>query len=315
MSASIVIPVRGQAPVTRQCLENLARYAARDVELIVVDDGSDDETSAVLGDYAPAIRVIPHETSLGFAVSCNDGAAAAGGEYVIFLNNDTRGEPGWLERLVEYADAHDDVAAVGSRLLTQAGTVQHAGIVICHDLMPRHVYRGFSGDHPAVRRSRAFTAVTGACMLVRRAAFEDVGGFDPAFVNGFDDVDLCLRLRARGGDVHYCAESTLVHLESATRRESESDFDANAARYLERWAAHVVPDDLRVYVEDGLIEIDYSDVYPFALRIDPELAAVRADVDRAFELLTVRSRQVFELLQQNTRLRVRLGEDPLRIDP
>src|SRR5947208_2480985 len=80
--------------------------------------------------------------------------------------------------------------------------------------LPRHVYRLFPRDHLAVRHSRRFQAVTGACLLVRKSLFLELDGFDPAFANGFEDVDFCLRAGAGGAEVHYCADSTLVHFEA-----------------------------------------------------------------------------------------------------
>src|SRR6185295_9859186 len=130
-----------------------------------------------------AVRTLRRDHNGGFAVACNDGAAAARGELLVFLNNDTEPRPGWLDALVEHADAHAEAAAVGAKLLFPDDTVQHAGVVICQDGRPRHLYAGFPADHPAVEKPRAFQAVTAACMLVRRDAFDRAGGFDQDFRN------------------------------------------------------------------------------------------------------------------------------------
>ena len=201
-------------------------------------------------------RSITHDDSHGFATSCNEGAAATSGDYLVFLNNDTISEDDWLEPLVRYADEIPQAAVVGAKLLYQNGTVQHAGIVICHDRVPRHVYRFFPGDHPAVNHARQFRAVTAGCMLVRRAAFESAGGFDATFENGYEDVDLCLRIGEAGHEVHYCPESELIHLEAATRATSVASevFARNRELYLSRWG-HLLPDDFATYFEDGLVRI------------------------------------------------------------
>jgi GT2 family glycosyltransferase/SAM-dependent methyltransferase len=310
-SVAVILPVRNKLALTRQCLEGLvAAFGDRDdVELIVVDDGSTDDTSMYLEEAS--VHAVRHKKSQGFSVSCNDGARATSEEsqYLVFLNNDTIGEDGWLDALVSYAEVNTLAAIVGARLLYENGTIQHAGFVFGADLVPRHVYRGFPGNHPAVSRPRLFQAVTAACMLVRRSAFEEIGGFDTGFVNGFEDVDLCLRAAEHGGETHYCPESVLVHLEAATRRDHPDHFRPNVERFLDRWGERVRRDDLEIYAEDGLLRLVPGDLYPLDLQVDPLLATVTAgDV---YELLGERARQAFDLLKENAALRVRLDEAEL----
>ncbi len=168
---------------------------------------------------------------------------------------------------------------------------------------PHSLYRGFPGDHPAVNRSRRLQAVTAACMLVRRAAFEQVGGFDEGFRNGYEDVDLCLRIGEQGGEIRYCHEALVHHLESATRsREAHGEpDDDNLRRLLTRWGGRVEPDDVRTYVADGVLEFHYEgNPHPIGMKIDPALAAVSLqEVDNTLQrLLDMRSRQVFELTEE-----------------
>jgi len=312
--ASIVIPVHNRARLTAACLDALdADPLGVDAEVIVVDDASTDDTAAVLG--GRGVRVVTHAANTGFARACNDGAAAAAGRYVVFLNNDTLPRPGWLAALVAEADAHPEAAAVGARLLYPDGTVQHAGLVIGEDRNAHHVYAGFPGDHPAVVRSRAFQAVTGACLLVRRDVFRAAGGFDPAFRNGHEDVDLCLRLGRAGHAVRYCGASVVVHLESATRGRGGAGAAANGRLYRERWAATVQPDDLRVYADDGLLRVSYRDTHPVRLHADPALASVHdGRRERAAErMLQWRAAQVAELL--GTVVALTTGDGPVGLAP
>ena len=311
-TCSIVIPVRNRAALTRQCLDVLFNPPEEDVlcEIIVVDDGSTDSTAEMLAEHFEQVRVVRHDRSLGFADACNDGAAEATGEWLVFLNNDTIPQPGWLEALLLYAKSRERVGLVGSKLLFPKGTIQHAGIVFASNLTPHHIYTGFPADHPAVSASREFQAVTGACALVRRSLFDEVGRFDNAFVNSFEDLDFCFRLRSLGYEVHYCHESVLYHLESATRDHALDH--QNHELFLERWSKFVYQDDIEHYLKDGLIDITYWEQFPALLWVSPYLAVLdreRANVTE--RLLAKRSREVFEALKENTRLKLELLEaDP-----
>jgi GT2 family glycosyltransferase len=315
MQISIVVPVHGKAELTARCLHLLRPLveARNDAEVIVVDDGSPDSTRELVGREHPWVRLIRHDKSEGFAAACNSGATAAEGERLLFFNNDLAGEPGWFETLLAYADSDERAAVIGCRLVYPNQLIQHAGIVICADRLPRHVYRLFPRDHLAVRHSRRFQAVTGACLLVRKSLFVELDGFDPVFANGFEDVDFCLRAGAGGAEVHYCADSTLLHLEAATRGEHSKTFARNAKLFLARWGDVVRQDDIETYVNDGVLKISPGDVYPLELYVDPLLARVDTEpaLADAFRLLGIRSRQVFDLLKENTRLSTG-SSDPAR---
>lgn len=313
--SSIIIPVHNKASITRQCLDHLlwASPISADPgahEIIVVDDGSTDITPRLLAQYQGRIRVLTHGENVGFAASCNDAAAIASGEYLILLNNDTIPQEGWLDALLRYAAAHPDAGVVGSKLLFPNGTIQHAGMVICQDSCPRHIYGGFPAEHPAVNKSRRFQAVTAACALIKREAFEQVGGFDTAFINGYEDVDLCLRIGEEGLEVHYCHESLLYHLEATSRDAAGRQEAQNSRLFLSRWAQRVEPDDLKYYVEDGLVKITYRALYPLQIEISPLLALVGSeDSGKETEhLLNIRSQQVMDFMKQNIELTVRLQE-------
>ena len=311
---SIIIPVYNRAPLTRRCLEALlGGHSQENFEIVVVDDASTDMTQQLLAGYERGIRVAVRRENGGFAAACNEGAAAASGEYLVFLNNDVVPRAGWLDALVRHAGSHPQAAAVGSKLLFPDGTVQHAGVTICQDLYPRHLYAGFPADHPAVNKSRRFQAVTAASMLVRQRPFEEVGGFDTAFRNGFEDVDLCLRLGECGYEVHYSHESVCDHLEAVSEGRSNNE-EENLRLYLARWASRLWPDDLLYYAEDGLLSLGYARSYPARLTVSPLLAVMdRQEYGREGDrLLDIRSRQVFELLKETIRLTVHLAEAELR---
>jgi GT2 family glycosyltransferase len=300
---SVIVPVHGRAALTQRCLDMVLAELPGDAELLVVDDASADETPELLAGYGDAIRSLRLEENLGFARACNEGAAAAHGDLLVFLNNDVEPMPGWLEALRRQVEAAPEAAAVGAKLLYPNGTVQHAGVVFGQDGYPHHLYAGFPADHPAVNRSRRLQAVTGACLLVRRAAFEQIDGFDPGYLNSLEDVDLCLRLGEAGaGEVHYGPDAVLVHLESASRGRSDR-FERSVALYRERWRERVRRDDLDIYVADGLIAVEYHESYPARIALDPQLAVVDRGSDEEIErLLEAHARQSADLLREVVRL-------------
>jgi GT2 family glycosyltransferase/polysaccharide pyruvyl transferase WcaK-like protein len=330
VESSIIIPVFNQCVFTRQCLAALCASSEKELsvesaEIIVVDDGSTDETPQVLREFAESVRVVTLKSNQGFASACNAGAEAASGKFLLFLNNDTLPQPGWLSALVCYAKAHPQAAAVGARLLFPDGSIQHAGVIIGQDRNPWHIYSGFPHDHPAVMKSRQFQTVTGACLLTPREVFADVGGFDTAFRNGFEDVDLCLRLGERGWEIHYCHESVLIHFEAQTRGEWSEDAARNHALYRERWAHQVRPDDVDYYMADDLLSIHY--LYPHHLRIDPALGKISSVAGKSavsendespdaslssLSSLFWRRKKTQKLLQENIQLRslLRSGKEP-----
>jgi GT2 family glycosyltransferase len=308
-TCSVIVPVYNRAALTAQCLDALLGVSNElaTTEVIVVDDASSDSTARVLADRAERLEVVRHDQSSGFAASCNDGAAAATGEWVAFLNNDTIPQEGWLDALLRYALSRERIGFVGAKLLFPNDTVQHAGVVFARDLSPHHIYAGFRADDPVVNKSRRFQVVTGACGVIRRALFEELGGFDTGFVNGYEDIDLCLRLRRLGYEVHYCHESVVYHLESATRDDVLNR--QNHELFLERWSDFVHQDDVHYYVEDGLMDFAYPGQFPLLLRVSPQLAVLDPQRANAGErLLAERSRQVFEALKENTRLSIELLE-------
>ena len=306
-SSTIIIPVFNHAALTEQCVQALLENSA--ARIVVVDDASTDRTQEMLRRYSGRIEVITHKENYGFATSCNDGAAIAHSEYLVFLNNDTVPQAGWLTALETYATGHPEASVVGSKLLYTDRTIQHAGVVICQDRYPRHIYTGFPAEHPAVNKSRRFQIVTAACMLVRRNAFEELGGFDAAFRNGFEDVDLCLRAGQLGQTVHYCAESVVYHLESVTPGRFKQDRD-NVKLYRERWLRRVQPDDLQYYLEDELLRLSYAGQFPLVFEVSALLASVDGAVrgPEVERVLQERGQQVAELLRENTRLSLELGE-------
>ncbi|MGC3996937.1 MAG: glycosyltransferase [Anaeromyxobacter sp.] len=233
---SIVIPAFNKWDYTIRCLVSLLEHT-RDVphEVIVVDNASSDETRQALP-LLEGIRLQRNDENLGFARACNQGAALARAPYILFLNNDTEATPGWLAPMVRILDQRPEVGAVGSKLLFPDGTLQHAGVAFAYaaplPIYPFHLeYR-----QPADRSTQELelNAVTAACVLVRAEAFRAVGGFDEGFKNGYEDMDLCLSLRAGGHRIVYTPESVLYHHESVSEGRFLSARE-NEDRLMRRW--------------------------------------------------------------------------------
>lgn len=287
---SIIIPVWNNAALTQQCLHALAEVTdGVSYEVVVVDNGSTDGVETFLRNLGGDVQVIRNEQNLGFSKACNQGARAARGEFLVFLNNDTIPLKGWLAALVDEARAHADVAVVGSKLLFEDGTIQHAGVAFSREwFLPYHLYRGGNAQAACVSRRRELQCVTAACMLVRRHVFEQAGGFDEGYRNGFEDVDFCLKVRKLEWKIVYQPKSVLYHLESKTpgRKTHEQD---NSRRLHERWGScwWLADEDLlhfedgyaiHTYVKDGLLGYNLerlTDAHTTAQR------AMLADIQRA----------------------------------
>jgi GT2 family glycosyltransferase/glycosyltransferase involved in cell wall biosynthesis len=253
MSVSIVIPTFNNLALTQGCLAAL-RATAPGAEIVVVDNASTDGTREWLASQ-PGLVAILNEENLGFARACNQGLDASSGELVLYLNNDTIPQPGWLEPL---AAALEDpaVGIAGAKLLYEDGTIQHAGVAVRQldgDPYPFHVHLCAPADAPYVSRSRDVQMVTGACLLARR----DLARFDEAYVNGHEDLDLCLRAREAGFRIRYVPESVVVHLESRTKRlvglenfhyrkGVDNEEARGRRRFLERWGSALEIDSLTV---------------------------------------------------------------------
>lgn len=252
---SIVIPVCNNKELTRNCirsiLENTPNIA---FEIIAVDNGSTDGTAEMLIslEREGPLRCVANQENLGFAKACNQGAKAAKGRYLVFLNNDTRVQGRWLDALRSCAVRDNRIGAVGAKLLFDDGLIQHAGVVFDQKLKPVHIYKFFHPHHPAVQKTREFQAVSAACMLVGKDVFDQLGGFDEQYLNGYEDVDFCLRLRRDGYKVVYCPKSVVTHLESLTPGRFEA-MDRNKELLLSRWGDALIADELETYRQDGIV--------------------------------------------------------------
>lgn len=200
MTTSVIVLHYGSQQLTDQCVESLLRHSP-DVELVIVDNQ---------GDYTGKGDVVRPGRNLGFAAGCNEGSNYTHGDTLIFLNNDTRVRDLWLEPLVYELD-DPTVGAAGPLLLYPDNRIQCAGIGInwTHPLGQEAFNRQQFTDTP-----HDVPAVTGACLAIRADVFNEVGGFDTEYWNGYEDVDLCLKLREAGYRIVCTPHSQVVHYES-----------------------------------------------------------------------------------------------------
>ena len=231
---SIIIPSKDKADYLGQCLQTIYQYTQyADFEVIVVDTGSEEPATQTLYDqYAnhSNFRVVQYTaTSFNFSAACNLGAANATGDFLLFLNNDVEMRAdNWLRQLVQWFDI-PQVGMVGSLLLFPDETVQHAGVVVGLSGLADHVFWHMQPDAVSPFGSsqliRNFSAVTGACMLIRREVFEEVGRFDETFTLVFSDIDLCVNVIRHGYRIVNTPQVQLLHHESVTHKRNYSRLD------------------------------------------------------------------------------------------
>ncbi|HXH22444.1 MAG TPA: glycosyltransferase family 2 protein [Dehalococcoidia bacterium] len=236
---SIIIPTRDQVDLLRQCLRSIADRTDYDrYEILIVDnDSREPETLRFLAQVSATARVVHCPGAFNYSAINNLGVNYARGEQLLFLNNDVQViAREWLTAMVEHAQ-RPEVGAVGAKLLYPDGTIQHGGVVLGIRGMAGHAFRhqpdeaeGYQG---LAHVTRNCSAVTAACLLIRRAVFEEVGGFDEALRVDLNDIDLCLRIRRRGYLIVYTPLARLYHYEGASRRRLRPAHDERLFRT--RW--------------------------------------------------------------------------------
>ena len=241
--ASIVIPVYGQCAHTLRCLRALAAHPpAVSVEIIVVDDASPDAQTREWLPQIAGLRLHRRAQNGGFVPACNDGAALAQGEFLVFLNNDTVPQPGWLDALLDTFEAEPAAGIVGARLLGMDGRLQESGGAVFSDGSARNLGRFADGDDPRYAWLREVDYVSGAALAIPRALFVELGGFDARYAPGYyEDTDLAFAARAAGRRVLVQPAARVVHVEGATAgTDTAQGMKAyqirNRERFRERWA-------------------------------------------------------------------------------
>lgn len=241
---SIIIPVYNQFAYTFNCLESLSVNLSSDLayEIIIVNDASSDETLEQLATLVKGIKVLSNAENSGFIRSCNYGASQAKGQYLYFLNNDTRILENCLESLLKLIVNNPQVGAVGSKLIYANSKQQEAGGIIWNSADGWNYGRLDSPDEPEYNYVRPVDYCSGASLLVPTDLFKQLAGFSQDFIPAYyEDTDLCFALRELGYQVLYQPQSNVIHYEGIT---SGTDLSSgtkqyqviNQTKFREKWS-------------------------------------------------------------------------------
>jgi glycosyltransferase involved in cell wall biosynthesis len=254
---SIIMPTRNHGEDVDRCLGSIfEKTTYDDFEIVLVDNGSDDKASLQTFEkwrkYDRRVRVLRYDIPFNFSLINNYAVAKTDGYYVLLLNNDTEViSTDWMEGMVEQAQ-RPSIGAVGPLLLYPDGTIQHAGVIIGLGGVAGHSHKYFDADAPGyfytLRAINNFSAVTAACLMLRRSVYDEVGGMDKDFAVAFNDVDFCLKIRKAGYRNVYLPHVKLYHFESKSRgidktQEQIARFQREIQIMHERWGTvtHVDP--------------------------------------------------------------------------
>ncbi len=242
---SILIPTRDQAKSLDDCLRSIfEKTTYPNFEVLLIDNGTSDPAALRVFLQYP-VTVLPFPGHFNYSRANNLGVAHASGEYLVLLNNDTEViTPDWLDELLYYVTM-PDVGAVSPLLLYPNRSVQHAGVVLGMRGTADHIMRGFPADSDgyfgSLSCAHEVSAVTAACMALRRETYVLLGGLREEFRTIYQDVDFCLRLRARGMRILYTPRASLYHHESGSRGNQYDALDR--ALLLDFWGKVIADGD------------------------------------------------------------------------
>ena len=247
---SVIIPNKDHTDDLELCLFSMTRKSTyRNYEILIVENNSEKEETfeyyRKLPDRYPKARVLTWEKEFNYSAINNCAAKEAKGEYLLFLNNDVEIlTPDWMEEMLQNCQ-QENVAAVGAKLYYPDDTIQHAGVVLGLGGIAGHIMCRASKEDPGyfgrMISVQEISAVTAACMMVKKSDFDAVGGLDETFQVAFNDIDLCMKFRAAGKKIIFTPYAELYHYESKSRGledtpEKQFRFDKEVKRFQEKWA-------------------------------------------------------------------------------
>ncbi len=258
--ASVIALALNNLEYTKKCVDRLYKNTTEDFELIIVDNGSSDGTREWLerkSEELDNVKPIYNEKNLGFAKGCNQAAAKAESEFLVFLNNDAEPEAGWLDAALKRFESDESIGVVGAKLLYPDRTIQHCGIEFQrekgkYEILPQHRYRHVLESDPRVNEAEEVQAVTGAFFVIPSRLFEQIGGFDESYPLYFEDTDLCFKAREAGKKIYYEPECVAIHHEGKTLDDQEKINELNiesAKTFFAKWSARLARIHLETFVE------------------------------------------------------------------
>jgi len=235
---SIIVPVYNKLEFTKQMIDSVEMNTDDwPFELIIVDNGSTDGTKEFITNskYKMSGQYLRNEDNKGFAIANNQGAKIAKGNFLMLINNDVIVTKGWLSAMMNVFNEEKAVGIVGARLVFPGtGLLQHAGLFELPNGLPDHLYFKKPMDYPPANIRKAVFGVTGAAILTPKTLYEELGGFDEKYINGFEDVDYCNRVRQKGMNIYYEPKALIYHYES--RSEGRYAHDGhNFNIYANKW--------------------------------------------------------------------------------
>ena len=238
---SILIPAYEQLDITKKCLENVTTTLDGKItyEIILIDDQSSEATvKALKALIQPPHKLLLNSERKGFAHNNNQAAKEANAPYLCLLNNDVFVQGNWLKPMLQVFEDHPDAGMVGNvQKRYQSPYYDHMGVVFGPAGNPRH-FGQFFLHRPFRKTVRQWSAVTAACCVCRKDRFEEMNGFDEIFINGCEDVDLCLRLAKAGYKNYVVHDSVVTHIKGATEGRKIHN-KRNAMILDERWGEYI----------------------------------------------------------------------------
>lgn len=214
LDASIIIVNWNTAGLLIQCLESIYKTGSRySFEVIVVDNGSQDESVSLIGQHFPTVILLQNEQNLGFARANNQGLSEARGRYFILLNSDTIVLPGAIDTLIQTADSNPELGVVAPKLLNMDGTVQKSWASF-PSFLSELLGKNFRIRKPVADCPHAYEVdwIMGACMLVRAATVAEVGKLDDTYFFYSEEIDWCYRIKEKNWKVWYLTNAEIYHL-------------------------------------------------------------------------------------------------------